>query len=51
LAKYSLMPERALEVITNGYPGTAMSSYSQLPETTRHALVKIVLEKRKKPEN
>ena len=46
--QYGLTPERALDIITHGYPGTAMSSYSQLPEATRQALVKIVLDKRKK---
>ena len=46
--QYSLTPERAFEIITNGYPGTAMSSYSQLSVSQRQALVKIVLEKRQK---
>jgi mono/diheme cytochrome c family protein len=49
--QYSLTPERAFDVITNGYPGTAMTSYSQLPQSTRQALVKIVLEKRKKTQD
>jgi mono/diheme cytochrome c family protein len=46
--QYSLTPEGAFEIITNGYPGTAMSSYSQLSLSQRQALVKIVLEKRQK---
>ncbi len=45
--QYSLTPDRILEVITNGYPGTAMSSYSSLPQSTREALVEIIIEKRK----
>ena len=45
--QYSLTPERAFEVTTNGYPGTTMSSYSQLPQSVRQALVKIIIEKRK----
>ena len=48
---YSLTPGRIYYVITNGYPGTEMSSYSQLPEPVRKALVEIVLEKRKTSQN
>jgi mono/diheme cytochrome c family protein len=43
--QYSLTPQRAYRIITNGYPGTAMTSYSQLQESLRHSLVEIVLEK------
>jgi len=46
--QYSLTSERVLEVITSGYPGTAMSSYGQLPQAVREELVSIVLNKRKK---
>ena len=49
--QYSLTPQKAFEVITNGYPDTMMSSYSYLTEPVRQALVKIVLEKRKKSQN
>jgi mono/diheme cytochrome c family protein len=49
--QYSLTPERAFEIITNGYSGTTMSSYSQLSMPERQALVKIVLEKRQKIRN
>ncbi len=49
--EYSLTAERALEVITDGYPGTMMPSYSSLPLSTRQALVKMVLEKRKEPQD
>lgn len=45
--EYSLTPDRILEVITNGYPGTEMTSYSNLPLSTRQALVEIVIGKRK----
>jgi mono/diheme cytochrome c family protein len=47
LTQYSLTPDRILEVITSGYPGTTMSSYSSLPQSTRQALVEIIIEKRK----
>ena len=49
--QYSLTPERAFDIITHGYPGTMMSSYSQLPESVRQPLVRIVLEKRKKTQD
>lgn len=45
--QYSLTPDRTYQIITNGYPGTQMASYSQLSKPIRQALVKIVLEKRK----
>jgi mono/diheme cytochrome c family protein len=46
LTVYSLSPERALDVITNGYPGTAMSSFASLKTNVRWGLVMIVNEKR-----
>ncbi len=49
--RYSLTPDRAYHIITDGYPGTAMSSFSQLPQPVRQALVEIVLEKRKKSQD
>lgn len=39
LRYYSLTPERALAIITEGYPGTAMQPYRDLPDTVREALV------------
>jgi mono/diheme cytochrome c family protein len=39
---YNLLPERAFEIISNGYPGTMMVSFSNLPEGVRWGLVKIV---------
>jgi mono/diheme cytochrome c family protein len=44
---YSLLPQRTLEVITNGYPGTLMPSFSNLEEEVRWGLVEIVNGKRK----
>jgi cytochrome c len=44
---YNLLPERAFEVISNGYPGTMMTSFSNLPEGVKWGLVKIVNDKRK----
>ncbi len=41
LRHFSLMPERALTVITNGYPGTVMQPYRDLPEAVRRDLVSI----------
>ena len=43
---YSLSPKRAFDVITKGYPGTAMPSFSNLPEEVRWSLVKIINDKR-----
>lgn len=43
---YNLLPERAFEVISNCYPGTTMTSFSDLPEGVRWGLVKIVNDKR-----
>lgn len=42
---YNLLPERAFEVISNGYPGTMMVSFADLPEGVRWGLVKIVNDK------
>lgn len=46
LAEYSVSPERALAVITNGYPGTAMPPSQDLAEDLRWGLVKVVYMKR-----
>jgi mono/diheme cytochrome c family protein len=43
---YSLSPERAFDVITNGYPGTTMSSFGSLTADVRWGLVKIINGKR-----
>ncbi len=43
---YNLSPERAFDVITNGYPGTVMFPFSNLPEDVRWGLVKIINNKR-----
>jgi mono/diheme cytochrome c family protein len=45
---YSLSPEKAFEVITNGYSGTVMYSFSNLTEDVRWGLVKIINDKRTK---
>ncbi|WP_245577855.1 c-type cytochrome [Maridesulfovibrio bastinii] len=42
LRYYSLSPERSMEIITNGYPGTVMQPYRQLPLATRQGLVDLV---------
>jgi mono/diheme cytochrome c family protein len=42
-AEISLAPSRAFQVITDGYPGTLMHGYPDLPEQTRWALVERVL--------
>lgn len=41
LRRFSLTPERALTVITEGYPGTAMVSFRNLPEEVRRDLAVI----------
>jgi len=41
LRHFSLTPERALAVITDGYPGTVMQPYRDLPETVRQDLAGI----------
>lgn len=43
---YSLSPEKTFGVITNGYPGTTMSSFGSLTADVRWGLVKIINEKR-----
>ena len=45
---YSLSPERAFDIITNGYPGTVMYPFNNLPEDVRWGLVKIINDKRTK---
>ncbi len=45
-SQYSLTPERTFEVITNGYNGTMMVSFKELPEDVRWGLVNILQEKR-----
>ncbi|MDP3025575.1 MAG: c-type cytochrome [candidate division Zixibacteria bacterium] len=44
---YNLLPERAFEIISNGYPGAMMVSFSNLPEGVRWGLVKIVNNKKR----
>lgn len=41
LRRYSLTPERALAVISEGYPGTVMQPFRALPEETRQDLAAI----------
>jgi mono/diheme cytochrome c family protein len=41
LSRFSLQPERSLQIITDGYPGTVMQPYRALPEETRRDLVAI----------
>lgn len=41
LTRYALTPERALTVITDGYPGTVMQPYRALPEPVRQDLAAI----------
>jgi mono/diheme cytochrome c family protein len=41
LKHFSLTPERAIAVITDGYPGTVMQPYRALPEAVRQDLVTI----------
>jgi mono/diheme cytochrome c family protein len=43
---YSLTPRQMFEVISNGYHGTLMPSFGNLPETVRWGLVEIVTAKR-----
>jgi len=42
LTRYSLTPQRSFEVITNGYPGTLMVPFNNLPEDVRWGLVQVV---------
>jgi mono/diheme cytochrome c family protein len=44
--RFSLSPARTSEVIRDGYPGTAMPPFQNLPENVRWGLVKILYEKR-----
>lgn len=46
LTVFSLLPQRAFEVITDGYPGTVMPAFGSLPENVRWGLVKIINDKR-----
>lgn len=41
LSRFSLQPERSFQIITEGYPGTVMQPYRDLPEGTRRDLVAI----------
>ncbi len=45
---YSLSPARAFGVITNGYPGTAMSPFGSLTADVRWGLVERINDKRTK---
>ena len=47
LRAYGLMPARAFDVITNGYPGTMMAAFKDLPEDVRWGLVQAVGLKRR----
>jgi mono/diheme cytochrome c family protein len=42
--QYAPIPSRAFHIITQGYPGTLMTSYSYLPADLRWGLVKIIEE-------
>jgi mono/diheme cytochrome c family protein len=46
LRVYSLVPHRAFQVITQGYPGTMMPGFEELAEEVRWGLVKTVYQKR-----
>ncbi|WP_291330140.1 c-type cytochrome [Desulfovibrio sp. UCD-KL4C] len=39
LQRFSLEPDRAFKIITEGYPGTVMQPFRALPENIRHDLV------------
>jgi mono/diheme cytochrome c family protein len=41
LTRYALTPERTLTVITEGYPGTVMQPYRDLPEAVRTDLARL----------
>jgi mono/diheme cytochrome c family protein len=43
---FALSPSRTFQVIRDGYPGTAMPSFKNLPEDVRWGLVRIVYQKR-----
>jgi cytochrome c len=40
--QYNLVPTKVFEVVSKGYPGTAMPSFGGLPEDIRWGLVKLV---------
>jgi mono/diheme cytochrome c family protein len=42
MREWALQPAASYNVITNGYPGTAMKGFAHLPEQVRRALVKYV---------
>jgi mono/diheme cytochrome c family protein len=44
--RFSLSPSRTFEVIRDGYPGTAMPPFRNVPEDIRWGLVRIVYQKR-----
>jgi mono/diheme cytochrome c family protein len=44
---YSLSPKRAFEIITQGYPGTAMPPFGYLKDDVRWGLTKIINSKRR----
>ena len=46
LRVYSLVPHRAFQVITQGYPGTMMPGFGELAEEVRWGLVQTVYRKR-----
>ena len=47
LSRFSLTPEITFDIITNGYTGTVMQPFRNLPEAVRWGLVAKVLEFRK----
>ncbi len=40
--RFSLTPQRAYDVISNGYPGTLMVPFNNLPEEVRWGLVEVI---------
>ncbi|MGC8735195.1 MAG: c-type cytochrome [Dissulfurimicrobium sp.] len=46
LTAYSLSPKRTFDIISNGYPGTMMPAFGDIPEEVRWGLVEIVNKKR-----
>lgn len=46
LTRYSLTPDRTLEVVTHGYPATAMPAFGSFSLAVRWGLVQVVLGKR-----
>ncbi len=49
LTRYGLTPERAFAVVSQGYNGTVMQPFNQLPEATRWGLVRLVASLRVNP--